>query len=90
MRECRVGLDGQNVSPAAPRDTFRRIADLQECAGDAIVKLLPSSVPHHDAALEPNTVANLAFGGPKRNRLFIAATRSLYSVYVAATGAQTP
>ena len=44
LRECREGLDGQNVSPAAPRDTFRRIADLQECAGDAIVKLLPSSV----------------------------------------------
>ncbi|WP_454687855.1 SMP-30/gluconolactonase/LRE family protein [Agrobacterium leguminum] len=38
----------------------------------------------------PQTVANLTFGGPKRNRLFITATKSLYSVYVAATGAQTP
>jgi gluconolactonase len=40
--------------------------------------------------LVPQTVANLAFGGPKRNRLFITATNSLYSVYVTATGAQYP
>ncbi len=32
-------------------------------------------------------VANVAFGGPKRNRLFICATTSLYAVYVNATGA---
>jgi len=38
----------------------------------------------------PQTVANLTFGGPRRNRLFIAATRSLYAVYVTVTGAQYP
>lgn len=38
----------------------------------------------------PETVANLTFGGPMRNRLFIAATASLYAIYVAATGAQKP
>ena len=38
----------------------------------------------------PQTVANLTFGGPRRNRLFIAATTSLYAIYVAATGAQRP
>ncbi|TCL67250.1 SMP-30/gluconolactonase/LRE family protein [Rhizobium sp. BK251] len=38
----------------------------------------------------PQTVSNLTFGGPRRNRLFITATRSLYSIYVTATGAQTP
>lgn len=38
----------------------------------------------------PQTVANLTFGGPRRNRLFIAATNSLYSVYVTVTGAQVP
>ncbi|MGO7427149.1 SMP-30/gluconolactonase/LRE family protein, partial [Rhizobium ruizarguesonis] len=38
----------------------------------------------------PQTVANLTFGGPQRNRLFIAATRSVYSVYVAVSGAQVP
>ncbi len=36
----------------------------------------------------PQTVANLAFGGPRRNWLFITATKSLYCVYVAATGAK--
>jgi gluconolactonase len=40
--------------------------------------------------LVPQTVANLTFGGPKRNRLFIAATRSIYSVYLAVSGSQVP
>lgn len=38
----------------------------------------------------PEVVANLTFGGPRRNRLFITATTSLYSVYVATSGAQRP
>ncbi len=38
----------------------------------------------------PEMVANLTFGGPKRNRLFITATRSLYSVFVATSGVQAP
>ncbi|WP_158044459.1 SMP-30/gluconolactonase/LRE family protein [Skermanella pratensis] len=37
--------------------------------------------------LVPEVVSNLAFGGPKRNRLFITATTSLYGVYVGANGA---
>jgi gluconolactonase len=38
----------------------------------------------------PEAVANLTFGGPKRNRLFITATTSLYSLFVNATGVQRP
>lgn len=38
----------------------------------------------------PEMVANLTFGGPKRNRLFMTATKSLYAVYVGTTGAQVP
>jgi gluconolactonase len=38
----------------------------------------------------PETTANLCFGGVKKNRLFITASRSLYSVYVDAQGAQHP
>ncbi len=34
----------------------------------------------------PEVVANLCFGGPRRNRLFITATRSLYAIYVGARG----
>ncbi len=40
--------------------------------------------------LVPERVANLTFGGPRRNRLFITATTSVYLVYTAATGAQRP
>ena len=35
----------------------------------------------------PETVANLTFGGLKNNRLFIAATTSLYAIYTAVRGA---
>ena len=35
----------------------------------------------------PEAVANLYFGGEKRNRLFIAASQSLYSLYVETQGA---
>jgi gluconolactonase len=40
--------------------------------------------------LVPQRVSNLTFGGPRRNRLFITATTSVYLVYVSATGAQRP
>lgn len=38
----------------------------------------------------PQGVSNLTFGGPRRNRLFITATKSLYAIYVTTTGAQQP
>lgn len=38
----------------------------------------------------PNDVANLTFGGPKRNRLFITCTYEVYALYVTATGVQRP
>ena len=38
----------------------------------------------------PERCANLCFGGVKKNRLFITASRSLYSVHVEAQGAQHP
>ena len=48
-----------------------------------------------DAALlgkirTPEVVANVCFGGVKRNRLFICATTSLYAIYVNARGASWP
>jgi gluconolactonase len=38
----------------------------------------------------PETCANLCFGGAKKNRLFMAASQSLYAVYVDTQGAQMP
>jgi gluconolactonase len=35
----------------------------------------------------PEICANLTFGGPRRNRLFMTASQSLYSVYVGVAGA---
>jgi gluconolactonase len=35
----------------------------------------------------PEVCANVCFGGPKRNRLFMAASQSLYAVYLATQGA---
>lgn len=38
----------------------------------------------------PETCANICFGGPRKNRLFMAASRSLYALYVNTVGAQWP
>jgi gluconolactonase len=38
----------------------------------------------------PETCANLCFGGKKRNRLFMAASTSIYALYVDIQGAQVP
>jgi gluconolactonase len=40
--------------------------------------------------LVPETVSNLTFGGPRRNRMFITATTSLYAIYLAVNGAIWP
>ena len=40
--------------------------------------------------LTPERVSNLTFGGPKRNRLFITATTSIYTIYTSAIGVQMP
>jgi gluconolactonase len=38
----------------------------------------------------PESCANICFGGTKKNRLFMAASQSLYSLYVDTQGAQMP
>jgi gluconolactonase len=40
--------------------------------------------------LLPHAVANLAFGGPRKNRLFITATSALFSIYLNCRGALWP
>ncbi len=40
--------------------------------------------------LLPEVCANLCFGGARRNRLFMAASQSLYSLFVNTRGAQVP
>lgn len=38
----------------------------------------------------PHRVSNLTFGGPAKNRLFIAGSGTLYSIFLNCRGAQTP
>lgn len=63
--------------------------NLWSSAGDGVHCFAPDGTLM-GKILVPETVANLTFGGPRRNRLFITATTSVYAVYVAATGAQVP
>ena len=48
-------------------------------SGDLIGKILVSEV-----------VSNVSFGGPKKNRLYICGTTSLYAVLTHVNGAQVP
>lgn len=75
---CAAGLfDGFRV------DTEGRV---WTSAADGVHCLAPSGALLGKIRL-PETVANLAFAGPDRNRLMICATSSLYAVFVHARGA---
>lgn len=52
---------------------------------DGVRILSPQGEPIGHIAL-PERCANLCFGGPQRNRLFMAASRSLYSLFVNTQG----
>lgn len=58
-------------------------------AGDGVHCYAPDGTPL-GKILVPEVVSNVCFGGFKRNRLFITATTSLYSVYVSVNGAARP
>lgn len=70
-------------------DGFRTDVDgnVWTSAGDGVHVYAPDSTLIGKVKV-PEVVSNVCFGGPKRNRLFITATTSLYAVYVGTTGAQ--
>jgi gluconolactonase len=84
LSESRVFAD---VSPGVP-DGMRvdEYGNVWTSAADGIHCYAPDGTSL-GKILVPETVANLAFGGPNRNRLFIAASTSLYSLYVGVRGA---
>lgn len=98
IRAFDVSDDGQlangrvfaEVSPGLP-DGFRLDTEgnIWTSAADGVHCYAPDGTILGKIKI-PEVVANLTFGGPRRNRLFITGTTSLYSVFVAATGAQTP
>jgi gluconolactonase len=78
------------VSPGCA-DGFRLDTEgnIWTSAGDGVHCYDPNSVLLGKIKI-PDAVSNVTFGGPKRNRLFITATTSLYGVYVGANGLQRP
>jgi gluconolactonase len=75
------------VSPAFP-DGFRCDSEgnVWCSSGDGVQVFAPDGTRLGKIHV-PEHVSNLCFGGPKKNRLFITATTSLYSLYVNAKGA---
>ncbi len=78
------------IEPGAS-DGFRLDVDgnLWTSAGDGVHCYDPSGALL-GKILVPETVSNLVFGGPRRNRLYITATTSLYAIYTGQNGAQKP
>jgi gluconolactonase len=79
-----------DVTPGIP-DGFRIDTDgnVWTSAGDGVHCFAPDGLLLGKIRV-PENVANLCFGGPARNRLFICGHSSLYSVYVNARGVQVP
>ncbi len=95
IRAYPVAADGTKVgtgedlaiSEAGLFDGFRvdTNGNIWSSAGDGVHCFSPSG-ELLGKILVPEVVANLCFVGPKRNRLAICATTSLYSIYVNARG----
>lgn len=99
IRRFTVAGDGQTLSGgeifATCRpgvfDGFRLDAagNLWTSAGDGVHCYAPDGVLLGKINV-PEVVANVCFGGPKRNRLFICATTSLYAIYLGTQGCLRP
>jgi gluconolactonase len=85
----------QFVQPMVPGTSQRSGADGIRCDTDGnvwagarpgVLVFSPAAQPIGMIRL-PEVCANICFGGAKRNRLFMAASQSLYAVYVGAVGA---
>jgi gluconolactonase len=99
LRVAEVAADGRSIGPAnlfatstaGLFDGFRVDAKghIWTSAADGVHVYAPDGTLIGKIRV-PEVVANVCFGGPKRNRLYICATTSLYAVYVNARGAGWP
>jgi gluconolactonase len=81
LSTCDVGLyDGFRVDTGG---------NIWSSAGDGVHCITPQGETIGKIRLD-EVVANVEFGGPKRNRLFICATTTLRAVYLNARGAPRP
>jgi gluconolactonase len=96
IRRLEVGADGRTLGAsrvfaecgAGLFDGFRADAEgrIWTSTGEGVHCYLPDGTLV-GKILVPELVANVEFGGPRRNRLFICGTTSLYSVFLTTTGA---
>ena len=98
IRAFTAGADGrlgggQVLADIAPgiADGFRVDADgnIWTSAGDGVQCITPQGELIGKVRV-PEKVANVAFGGPQRNRLYICGHTSLYAIYVNVRGAMRP
>jgi gluconolactonase len=97
IRRFRVrgdGLEGGDVFATCTNGLFDGFrfdtkGNLWTSAGDGVHCYAPDGVLIGKIKV-PEVVANVCFGGIKRNRLFICGTTSLYAVYLNAQGAVRP
>ena len=89
---CRLG-PGRTFAEVRPggADGFRfdEHGNLWTSAGDGVHVYDPQGTLLGKIRI-PEVVSNIAFGGINKNRLFMTATTSLYSVFVAPRGAMVP
>ncbi len=97
IRVLDVAGDGKSLHPggsvfatcgAGVFDGFRfdQAGNIWTSAGDGVHCYAPDG--HLLGKIKiPEAAANVEFGGPKRNRLYICASQSLYCVYLRTTGA---
>ncbi len=91
IRAYDVSADGRSVSngrsfilsPVGHFDGFRldTAGNLWCSTGDAVCAFAPDGT-HIGSIPIPEIVSNVAFGGAKRNRLYITAQTSLYAIYL--------
>jgi gluconolactonase len=97
IRAYRVAADGRSVTgystfatcTVGVFDGFRvdREGNVWSSAGDGVHCFDPDGTLIGKIRI-PEVVANVEFGGPKRNRLYICGTTSLYAMYVKAHAAR--
>lgn len=68
---------------------FDKAGNLWTSAGDGVHCYAPDGMLIGKIRV-PEVVANVCFGGVKRNRLFICGTTSLYSAFLNTSGATRP
>jgi len=98
IRAFKVGKDGKltggkvfAVCDSGLFDGFRCDEDgnIWSSAGDGVHCFSPKGELLGKIRV-PEVVSNVTFGGPKKNRLFITATTSLYAIYLNRRGVQWP